>query len=102
MHATGRDEYAMKAGGFLSQLEKFSTFFSLKLAYLVFGPAEQLSYTLQGKTTNIQEAKQAAKLAVSFFRSQRTNASFKRFYESAVKESQSLTEEPGAGNCQEE
>ena len=99
VHATGRDEYAMKAGGFLSQLEKFSTFFSLKLAYLVFGPAEQLSYTLQGKTTNIQEAKQAAKLAESFFRSQRTDASFSRFYESAVKESQSLTEEPVLPRC---
>ena len=52
VHSTGRDEYAMKAGGLLNQLEKFNTFFCLKLSHLVFSPAEQLSYTLQGKTTN--------------------------------------------------
>ena len=33
---SGRDEYAMKASGFLQQMEKFSTFFGLKVGYLVF------------------------------------------------------------------
>jgi len=28
---SGRDEYAMKVGGFLQQMEKFSIFFGLKL-----------------------------------------------------------------------
>jgi len=28
---SGRDEYAMKAGGFLQQMEKFSIFLGLKL-----------------------------------------------------------------------
>ena len=61
---TGRDEYAMKANGFLQQMEKFSTFFGLKLGYLVFSVTEHLSCTLQGKDTNIQEAVEAAKLTV--------------------------------------
>lgn len=33
---SGRDEYAMKAGGFLQQMEKFSTYFGLKLGYVIF------------------------------------------------------------------
>ena len=30
---TGRDEYAMKANGYLQQMEKFSTFFGLQLGH---------------------------------------------------------------------
>ena len=47
VHSTGRDEYAMKAGGFVRQLQLFSTFFGLKLCMVIFAPTEQLSRTLQ-------------------------------------------------------
>ena len=30
------DDYGRKAGGYLAQMDKFSTFFGLKLAHLVF------------------------------------------------------------------
>ncbi|KAK0131373.1 Zinc finger MYM-type protein 1 [Merluccius polli] len=40
-----RDECGRKAGGILAMLEKFSTHFGLRLAYLVFYPTEQLSKT---------------------------------------------------------
>ena len=33
---TGCDEYAVKAGGILRLMEKFSTYFGLKLCFLVF------------------------------------------------------------------
>ena len=36
VNSTGRDEYAVKAGGILRQMEKFSTYFGLKLCFLVF------------------------------------------------------------------
>ena len=62
----GTDEYAMKAVGYLNSMEKFSTYFGLKLSHLVFSATEQLSLTLQGRDTTIQEAVQASKLAVHF------------------------------------
>ena len=60
------DEYGHKAGGFLSQMEKFSTYFGLKLSYLVFAPTEQLSLTLQGRDTTVQETTLASEIAVSY------------------------------------
>ena len=36
IHENGRDEYALKAGGYLRTMEKFSTFFGLKVSYLFF------------------------------------------------------------------
>ncbi len=37
-------------------MEKFDTFFSLKLGYLKFSATEQLSINLQSKDISIQEA----------------------------------------------
>ena len=48
----GHDEYAAKGKGLLMQMESFDTFFSLKLAYLVFSAAEQFSTNLQAKDTD--------------------------------------------------
>ena len=94
VNSTGRDEYAMKAGGILRMLEKFATFFGLKLCFMVFSSTEQLSRTLQGKDTTIQEAKGAAMLAESRLRRQRNDDAFEKFYELVVTEAQDLTEEP--------
>ena len=52
----GHDEYAAKANGLLTRMEKFDTFFGLKLAYLVFSSAEQLSINLQAVDITVQEA----------------------------------------------
>ena len=64
----GSDEYATKATGFINSMEKFSTYFGIKISYLVFSAIEQLSITLQGKDTTIQEAVMAANLAAQFIR----------------------------------
>ena len=64
---TGYDEYARRAGGQHALMEKFSTFFGLKLAHLLFGAAEQLSRTLQSKQTSAQDAFKAAGLAKAFY-----------------------------------
>ena len=34
IHEGGRDEYALKAGGYLATMDKFSTYFGVKLSYL--------------------------------------------------------------------
>ena len=51
---------------------------------MVFGPAEQLSYTLQSKDTNIQDAKRSAMVTEAFLRR----------HDSVVKESSGLTDDP--------
>ncbi len=93
VNSTGRDEYAMKAGGMLRMLETFATFFGLKLCFMVFSSTEQLSCTLQSKDTTIQEAKGAAMLAESHLRRQRSDDAFDKFYAWIVSEAQDLTEE---------
>ncbi len=47
----GHDEYAAKARGLLIQMESFELYFSLKLSFVVFTAAEQLSINLQAKDT---------------------------------------------------
>ena len=86
---TGRDEYAMKASGFLQQMENFSTFYGLKLGHLIFSVTERLSCTLQGKDTTIQEAVEAAKLTGSYLQRLRSDKEYARFYQDVV-----LTDEP--------
>ena len=94
VNSTGRDEYAMKAGGFLQQMEKFETFFGLQLGFMVFGVTEQLSVTLQGKNTTVQEAIEAAVLTEKHLRSLRKDAEFDRFFENVVDGAKTLTEPP--------
>jgi len=43
INAETHDEYGQKAGGYLAQMEKFSTFFGLKLAHLIFAGTEQIT-----------------------------------------------------------
>ncbi len=45
----GHDEYAAKARGLLIKMESFELYFSLKLSFVVFAAAEQLSIHLQAK-----------------------------------------------------
>ena len=40
IHETGCDEYAVKAGGHLASMEKFSTLFGLRLSHLLFSATE--------------------------------------------------------------
>ena len=52
----GKDEYALKAIGYLNSMDTFSTYFGLELSKLVFSATEQLSITLQGTDTSLQQA----------------------------------------------
>lgn len=94
VHETENDTCAVKAGGLLVQLEKFSTFFGLKFCFLVFSASEQLSITLQGKDTTIQEAKGAAQLTMAFLERQRTESAYDAFYDRVVEQCHDLTDEP--------
>ena len=75
-------------------MEKFSTYFGLKLSHLIFAGTEQLSLSLQGKDTTVQEATTAAALAIRYLERQRTDDNFHLFYEDVVKSSEDLTSPP--------
>ena len=90
----GKDEYALKAIGYLNSMDKFSTYFGLELSYLVFSATEQLSITLQGTDTSLQQAVQAAKLAIAYMERQRSDAAYDSFYSHVLAKSESLTDQP--------
>lgn len=90
----GHDEYAAKASGLLARMEKFDTFFALKLAHLVFSATDQLSLNLQAVDITIQEAIRGAELLTTHLKSLRNESSFNRFYDAVYQESKNLTEEP--------
>lgn len=94
VNATTQDDYGRKAGGIHILMEKFSTFFGLKLAHLVFSAAEQLSVTLQAKDTTVQDACTAANLAKAFYNRHRELSEFQNFYQKVLAEANDKTEPP--------
>ena len=73
---SGKDEYAMKAAGFLQSLDKFNTYYGLKLSHLVFSATEQFSTMLHSKNLTIQEAVHGANLATNVLERQRSEVAF--------------------------
>ena len=87
-------EVGSKASGLVVKIEKFNSFFGLKLSFLVFSGTEQLSTTLQSSNLNSQEAMSAANAANNYLRRLRSDSAFTDFYKKTVKEADGLTEEP--------
>ena len=79
--AESHSESSTKASGLLAIMDKFQTYFGLKLALFIFGATEQLSATLQYKDFNAQEVSLAVGAAVAFLKRQRSDAAFDRFYD---------------------
>ena len=87
-------ESSRKALGLLALMERFSTYFGLKLSFLVFSATEQASSTLQYKDINAQEAAMAIDAARSFLGRQRSDSAFDGFYQSVVNEASNYTQDP--------
>ena len=85
-----RDEYGLKAGGILCALEKFETYFSLPFGFLLFSCTESTSKVLQAKYISIQEAALAVSTTQAFYRRQRQDDAFDKFFEGVVNHSQGL------------
>ena len=71
VHLNTWDEYGLKAGGLLAALEKYETFFSLKLGCLLFGCSENTSIVLQARDIRMQEAVSTISVTQSFYKHQR-------------------------------
>ena len=87
-------EASRKSLGVLSIMERLTTFFGLKLSFLIFSAMEQLSKTLQYKDINAQEVSTAVNAAKRFLERQRDPLAFESFYSSVVEEARELTEDP--------
>ena len=70
------------------------TIFWTETFTLLISATEQLSITLQGVDTTIQEAVQASKLALTYLQRQRKEDSFETFYDQVLKLSKDFTDEP--------
>ena len=87
-------EASTKAGGLKAIMEKFSTFFGLKLAFLVFVATEQLAIKLQAKDIKAQVTMTAAKATDSYLGRYRNLESFNAFYQAVVTETDCITLNP--------
>ena len=56
----GTDDCSRRAAGVLALMDKFSTYFGLKLSVFIFSIIEQLSTTLQGRNNNVGDCFMAA------------------------------------------
>ena len=80
-----------KAAGIVALMEKFSTYFVLKLRFLVFGATEQTSTTLQYKDISAKDALSTVNASISFLNRQRNERAFHSFYQSVVLEAKEFT-----------
>ena len=88
------NDYGRRANCLLTQLQKFDTYFGLKLSHLIFSGTEQTSINLQSKNTSVQEALSCAEVTRSYLDRLRSDGSFKEFYALVVTEAQQYTEDP--------
>ena len=94
INAVTHDDYGQKAGGLLALMDKFCNYFGLQLSHLIFSGTEQLSHTLQGKETTIQDASRAADVTLQYLQGLRSDVSFGKFYTKVVEDSKDLTSPP--------
>ena len=87
-------EASRKACGLLAMMDKFSFYFGLKVAHIIFAATEQVSKSLQKKDITAQEAIAVVKHATRFLTDQRSDACFSKFYDMVTEERKNLTEAP--------
>ena len=84
----GRDEYAARGKGVLTEMESFDASFSL-----VFSAAEQFSTNLQAKDTTVAEGTRGAHLLRAHYNLMRSEAAFTALYQDVLKASSGVTDE---------
>ena len=75
----------------LAVLDKFSTFFGLRLGYFLFSASKEISKALQSKNTTVQQMLTSVAMLKSFFQRHTNDEHFNRLYKATVE----LVEEHG-------
>ena len=60
----GTDDCSRHANGVLALMDKFSTYYGLKISILLFSITEQLSTTLQGREINADDSVHAVNVCL--------------------------------------
>ena len=81
----GSGECARRANGVLALMDRFSTYFGVKLSVFIFSITEQMSTTLQKKDTSVQDGYYVAEVILRALSRLRTDQRFASFF-SSVKE----------------
>ena len=63
-------------------MDKFKTYFGLRLSIFIFSITENLSITLQGVNTNVDDCFTAVNATIEALTWYRTDEQFSRFFES--------------------
>ena len=87
---TTKDEYGLIENGTFAALGKFYLLYGLKLGHLVSIAAEEVSRTLKGIDTSIQEAMRCVEIEKNLYRRHRVEVEFEKFYALVVKGSTEL------------
>ena len=90
----GTDDCSRRAGGVLALMERFSTYFGLKLSILIFGITEQLSVALQGVNTTVNDSYHAVDVCIKALEKNRADEAFHSFFEKVKSEAANKCDPP--------
>ena len=90
----GTDDCSRRAGGTVAMMDKFSTYFGLKLSILIFSMIEQLSITLQGVDTTVNDCYYSVEVCIKGLERNRTDGYFKSFFDAVQREAASKCDPP--------
>ena len=86
----GTDDCSRRASGVAALMEKFSTFFGVKISALLFSITEQLSRTLQSREINADDSSMAVNACIQSLQRLRTDNEFERFFQHVKAEASNL------------
>ena len=90
----GNDEYARRATGLLARMQKFNTYFGLKLSFELFSVTEILSTTLQSKATTCNEASNGVDITINHLSRMRSDEHCCKFFDEVMEAAQELQCDP--------
>lgn len=92
--SSGSDEGSRKAGGLIALMDKFSTYFGMRLASLIFGKTEILATSLQTVRSSVEDAIKAVNILRTHFVNCRNDEAFHTFFNDIVTCAKDLTQDP--------
>jgi hypothetical protein len=90
----GSDDCSRRANGILALMERFSTFFGLKLSYLLFSITEQCSVHLQRQDGTTEDGYLIIDTCLKALKSLRADSKFLSFFTSVKNEAEGLCDLP--------
>jgi len=78
----GSDDCSRRASGILALMEKFKTYFGLKLSAFIFSITEYVSITLQGVDPNVDDCFTTINASIEALTQYRMDEQFTKFFES--------------------